>query len=118
MINLALQNGDLYLEGGQIATVTKGAEVAQTLKNRLSTFYGEYFLDQTYGVVYIQTLQNKASFDALNLSLRGTIAGTKGVASIDSFQTSLDRINRIYRLDASVTTTYSDQAQISQNYGV
>jgi len=119
MINLALKNGDLYLEVGQLPTIDKGAEVAQTLKNRLSTFYGEYFLDQTYGVIYIQVLNNNASFEALNLSLRSTILGTEGVSSIDSFQTSLDGINRTYNLNATVTTIYSDsQIQITQKYGV
>lgn len=109
--------GDIYLSAGQIALVQDGNECAQTIGTRLKTFLGEFFYDQNYGVPYWSALQNKGSVDALNLAMKRVIEGTAGVDKIVSFQSAVDRTNRLYSVTAIVSTIYSDDdVTINQNY--
>ena len=110
----ALKDGDIYVEAGQIVWVSDGAEVAQTVKTRLSTFLGEYFYDQNFGIPYWQALNNTSNIEALNLALKRTIEGTVGVESIENFQSNIT--NRTYNVIAVIKTTYSGTITINKSY--
>lgn len=80
--------GDLYLgPDGQFAlTQTLSEEVAQLLYTRFRFFQGEWFLDQTVGVPWYQSiLGQKQSTSVVSQILRNVVATCPGVASVDSF---------------------------------
>lgn len=117
MKTLALQDGDIYVEGGQLVLIDNGDEVAQTIKTKLSTFTGEYFLNVEYGVPYFQVLQSQESIEALNIALKRMIDGTIGVTKIEDFQTRLNSTSRTYSVNAVVNTSFNeDTITVNQNY--
>lgn len=116
MKTFALKNSDVYLNGGQIAMVQDGDEVAQTIQTRISTFQGEYFLNVNYGVPYIQVLQSQETVEALNIALKRMIDGTVGVVKIMDFQTTLNSTTRQYNMTAVVNTSYNTTSTIIQNF--
>lgn len=117
MKTLALQDGDIYESGGQLAFVQDADEIPQTVQTRISTFLGEYFYNKNYGIPYWDALKNQANIEALNMALKRTIEGTNGVTSISKFQSTLDSVQRSYSITAVVVTTYSDPTiVISQTY--
>ena len=113
----ALKDGDIYESGGQIAFVEGADEIPQTVQTRISTFLGEYFYNQDYGIPYWDAIQNQSNIEVLNMALKRTIEGTVGVKSIVSFQSSLDSAARSYSISAVVSTIYTDpDLLISQTY--
>ena len=117
MQTLDLQDGDIYVTAGQLALVYDGDETAQTIKTRLSTFLGEYFLNVNYGIPYFQVLQSQESVEALNISIKSMINGVVGVDKIKDFQTNLNSTTRVYSVSAIINTTYNDDViTINQNY--
>lgn len=80
--------GDLYIgPDGQFAmTSTLSEEVAQLLYTRFRFFQGEWFLDDTVGVPWYQSiLGQKQSTSVVTQILRNVVATCPGVASVDSF---------------------------------
>lgn len=80
--------GDLYLgPDGQFAlTQTLSEEVAQLLYTRFRFFQGEWFLDESVGVPWYQSiLGQKQSAAVVSQILRNVVATCPGVASVDSF---------------------------------
>jgi hypothetical protein len=110
---------DIYAEAGQIALVKDGDETAQTIDTRISTFRGDFFYDQNYGIPYWQALQNADAIEALNMAIKRTIEGTLGVVKIRSFNTELNPTLRTYSIEAIVNTEYnqSQDLTITQTYG-
>ncbi len=110
---------DIYAVGGQIALVQDGDETAQTIDTRISTFRGDFFYDQNYGVPYWQALENADAIEALNMAIKRTIEGTLGVVKIKSFNTELDPQSRTYNIEAIVNTEYNTDQDltITQTYG-
>ena len=117
MINFALKDDDVYEEAGQIVMVTDGDEVAQSVKNRMATFLGEFFYNQNFGIPYWQVLQDTQTVEALNMSLKRTIESTVGVTKIVSFNSSVDEIKRHYSVEVIINTQYNNETTISRTYG-
>lgn len=74
-----------------------GAErVAQAITIHLRTWLGEWFLDATHGVPYMESILGKVRNPALIESiLRNEILSVAGVRSIDSFTLNIDNRTRI-----------------------
>jgi len=120
MLNLALDdNNNIYLVGGQLATVTNGDQVAQAVKCRLQTFKGTFFFNQDYGVPYLEILQDDSKIEAFNISIKRFVDTTDGVTKI-STQSNFDREQRVYTMKISVTTEYSQDGDfvIQQGYNL
>ena len=64
-------------------------QVAQNLRIRLRTFYGECFLDTTRGIPYFSETFTKGSKDARDAMIKSTIMETPEVTEILSY-TSVD----------------------------
>lgn len=81
---------DIYVKNGQLSRNTGNDQIAQLITTRLRTFMGEYFLDQTLGVPWVQTIfekpANTAVFDSI---IKKVILGTVGVVSLASFQSDI-----------------------------
>lgn len=106
-----LKDGDIYVDKGQIAIVddkTTNDQVAQTIGTRLKTILGEYFYDINFGLPYWDVIANASNIDILNVAMKNSILGTSGVVKINSFQSNLDTIKRIYSVSFYVTTKIND----------
>ena len=120
MLNLALNDdNDIYLVGGQLATVTEGDQVAQSVQCRLRTFTGSFFYDQNYGVPYLEILQDDSKLEAFNISIKRFVDTTDGVTKI-SAQSDFDREQRVYTMKISVTTEYAPDGDfvVQQGYNL
>ncbi|MNN49160.1 hypothetical protein D3C81_1636700 [compost metagenome] len=88
-------NGPLQVED---TTQPLTETVAQRLKIRLLSFYGDWFMDTTYGVPYFQRLLGvkQTSKAAADLIFQTQILAEDGVKEIESFNSSF--VNRQYSL--------------------
>ena len=111
-----LANNDIYLNGSQIAMIEDGDEVGQTIRTKVSTFAGEYFYNKDYGVPYWESFSNQTNIEALNITLKRVIDSTDGVDKIVDFQSSVDEAARVYKIKATINTTYNDVVSVNQNY--
>ena|ERR1700712_5401761 len=95
-------NGPLTVDG-----ITYKAQdvVAQRLTIRLRTWLGEWFLDTTYGVPYIQRILVKnVSKTTVDNILREEILSEIGVLEIQNFTSSFDAGTRQYSCSFVVLT--------------
>lgn len=116
-------NNDLIISKGDLTLTTTRAEIcAQTLGITLRTFQGEWFLDSTFGVPYLQEIigvaRKKDTLDKIFLSY---IARNEYVDSINSFVSSHDRDDRYYQMSVNVlvgeeTVTANFSTQPSEEF--
>ena len=84
----------------------EGADrVAQQIKMNLLTFLGEWFLDVTWGVPYLEEILVKnPRMAAVHTILRGHINSVPDVIRIDTLDLNWDRQARTLRVDFACTT--------------
>lgn len=89
-------------------------EVGQRVGMKLRTFEGEWFLDTTYGIPYMQEIiavaRNKRDVDSIFIS---EIRNEAGVNNIKSFQSTFENINRKYEAKAVIITDEGEVEIIS-----
>lgn len=83
--------GDLVFTNGACPVTQLQADiVAQRLRITLYTFYGEWFLDDTIGVPYIQQIFAKVKRKStVDLIFQGIISADPGVIEILSFTSEI-----------------------------
>lgn len=83
--------GDLsFVNGAAPVTQLQADVVAQRLRIKLYTFYGEWFLNNTIGVPYLQQIFGKVKKKStVDLIFQGLISGDPGVIEILSFTSSI-----------------------------
>lgn len=88
---LDTNTGDIIFQNGTCPVTQLQADVvAQRLRIKLYTFYGEWFLDDTIGVPYIQQIFTKVSKKStVDLIFQGIISNDPGVIEIISFTSSI-----------------------------
>lgn len=98
--------GDLVHDGKNLQLVGGVEAIAQALRTRLAFFQGEWFLDETFGVPYFQTILGKTvSLLAVREVFRTIITDTVGVLSIKSLelrQTSAREFMLVFSVDTDV----------------
>lgn len=96
--------------GEQIATLffVSGADrVAQSIKIRLKTFLGEWFLDEAYGVPYLESvLVKNPKASIINAVFRTAILAIEGVERIVYLDLDLDRRERTLVVKYEVESLY------------
>jgi hypothetical protein len=103
--NLALSNvnHDLVIAGGTLARVTGSAQVRQRVKVALWHYRGEYFLDITQGVPWLQSiLGRKTGGDEVGVILRRAILSVPGVLRLVTFSARYDTATRRYEVVAVI----------------
>ncbi len=106
---------DLFLVGdGNLATVTDAEAVGQHVRQRLSTFSGEWFLDTTAGVPWLDQILGKAYDPAFAESVvKAEILNTDGVTEITSFSVSFDKATRgLIIRSVDVGTIFDEEVSI------
>lgn len=103
--------GDLKLIDGDLVLTsdadTRGTHyVLQSVMQRLRMQRGEWFLNQTLGVPYLQQIFAKnPDIAQIEDTLRQVILSTPGVLSILRFETLFTRANRLLGISFSAETT-------------
>ena len=97
-IGLALDEAtnDLFLrDDGSLAVVTDAEAVGQHGRQRLQTFAGEWFLDTTCGVPWLDQILGKGYDPALAESVvKAELLDTDGIEEITSFSVGFDKATR------------------------
>ena len=108
-------NGPLTSEN---LTTDPASVVAQRLRIRLQTFFGEWFLATDYGVPYFQRiLSKKVSKTSVDRIFQEQILSERGVREIVSFSSTFqnrqyDMSFRVRALDGSVTESITVNTNI------
>lgn len=84
------------IEAGAFVLVSGRDAIAQAIENRLRTFRGEWFLDGSIGVPYLEQVlgRKQPNLAAVEQTLRSEILAVSGVTAITSFALTLDRATR------------------------
>lgn len=90
MKNLLLDdNGDLALVAGNLAFAEGVRFFEQKIKNRLSLFYGEWFLDRGLGVPYLGQILGQKQLGNARALLLAEVQKIAGVEKIEKFEVEL-----------------------------
>lgn len=115
-IGLALDEttNDLFVANNSLAVVTNAKAVGQHARQRLMTYFGEWFLDTTAGVPWISEIFAKRYDPALaEAVVKGVLLDTDGIVSIDTFSVRFDKTSRgVLIRDVAVTTDYDERAKV------
>lgn len=97
--------GDLDHDGKRLQIAYDVDAIAQSLRTRLAFFMGEWFLDESFGVPYFQTiLGTKVPLAAVREAFRTVIAGTVGVLDVLSLSLEASSVPRSFVLRFTVST--------------
>lgn len=102
-------NGDIDLTDGVLSLTTGREAVAQRLRQAISMFFGEWFLDKTRGIPYVQQVfvknPNPVVIDTV---FKRTILEEPAVTKLREFTLDLDTATRELSVDFRVSTTSGD----------
>jgi hypothetical protein len=97
---------DFLIVDGDLVIVTGKSEIQQNILQRLSTYYGEWFMNTQIGIPYFDQIlvkdPDQSKVDAL---LFNTIAGTPGVIAVLSYSFTADFLTRTLNVAFSAQTT-------------
>lgn len=101
-------NGDIDITNNEMTLTAhlSDEEIVQSLKQNLKTFLGEWFLDLTIGLPYIQVIFVKGTpVEVIETAFKNAIIKTIGVSTLNSFDDlDLDTTTRELKVNFDVTT--------------
>lgn len=107
MTDLALDpiTRDLVITSGSPIAINGPAEVAQAIGIRLRCFLGEWFLDTTHGVPYLERVLGKVPRPELvEAVLRAQVLSVAGVTGLEAFELRIDPRTRVAQVTFIATT--------------
>lgn len=108
--------GDLAVVNGNFVLIDGIEAIAQSVRCRLQMFEGEWFLDETDGMPYFQTILVKnPNMDAIREAFRKRILGTVGVKDLLTLDLSYTSSARTLRVSFRAST---DEGELSQTVEV
>lgn len=116
-IGLAIDQdtGDVYLDDdGNIAMVTDAHAIGQHVRQRLGAYRGEWFLDTTAGLPWLNDILGKVYDPAIAEALvKAEILDTEGVTEITSFSVGFDRRARGLSIrSVTVLSEYDEEVSV------
>lgn len=109
MLDIALdaKTHDLVIRDGDFLHIDNAERVAQQIKIQLLTWYGEWFLDITHGVPYLEyILVKNPNFTLIRQVLMEQIQKVPDVDSVDSLEIEYNAKAREIQVDFAVSTKY------------
>jgi hypothetical protein len=98
--------GDILIENNDLVMVTGKEAIKQDIVQRLRTFLGEWFLDNTIGVPYYQQIlvknPNQSNIDAIFINV---ILSTPGVTQLSEYSFKPNYTIRQLEIDFIAQTT-------------
>ncbi len=102
---------DLAVEDHDLAFVEGVDRVVQSLKIRLRTYLGEFFLDTTVGVPYFQdVLVKNPDLNNIEAVLRSIILEDAEITEVTSFVRNFNTSSRAFSCSFTVNTIYGPAA--------
>lgn len=94
--------------------LTGAQEVAQNVKTRLLTFYGECFLENSQGVPWVETIlgAGNATLYDKEAAVKAVILQTKGVEKMTFFSMKLEKRSYIIRTSI-IANGESEQIEVT-----
>jgi len=112
------EDGDADITNNQLSLTQHNSdeEISYRLVQRLKFFFGEWFLDNSEGVPWIQIIFEKStSPDIIEGILKDTIIGTEGVKTLDRWEPlQFDRATRDVQVVFDVTTINGNTLTINE----
>lgn len=104
--DLAADAGDdLYFERGDLVLVAGADGILSEIKARLQTWRGEWFLDKSIGVPYLETILVKnPNFSAVRAVFRSELLATAGVTRVAKLDLTFDGPSRALSVSFEVET--------------
>lgn len=109
MVDIALHanDHDIIIKYGDFLIIDNAERVAQQIKVRILTFLGEWFLDNTHGIPYLEYILVKQPNPALiKQILSEQISAVNDVKSLTSIELDYDVKNRTLIVNYEVTTDF------------
>lgn len=103
---------DIYLEeDGNLAMVKNAEAVGQHARQRLMTFYNEWFLDKEAGVIWLsEVLGQRYNSVAAEAVTKAELLETDGIESVETFSVRFDRnIRQLESFGIFVKTDYDNE---------
>ena len=106
-IAMNINNNDLILQDGDLLLIDNAERCAQQILISLQFWYGEWFLNTSEGVPYLEYILIKnPNIAHVRQVLTEAIEQVEGVQSVDSMTIDFDRQGRRLAVDYAVTTNY------------
>lgn len=106
-IAMNVNTNDLIVKDGDLMLIDNAERVAQQILITLRFWYGEWFLNTTEGVPYLEyILVKNPNLAHVRQVLTEAIESVPGVVSLDSMDFEYDRQGRTLAVDYSATTDY------------
>ena len=104
---LSAATHDLIIVDKDLALINDAERVAQQIKITLLAFLGEWFLDQRFGVPYLESVMIKnPNMAYIRGILRGKILDVPDVKSVDSLSTQINIKTRTLTVSYEANTAY------------
>jgi hypothetical protein len=106
-IAMNINTNDLVLQDGDLMLIDDAERVAQQILISLRFWYGEWFLNTSDGVPYLEYILIKnPNIAHVRQVLTEAIEQVEGVQSVDNMTIDFDRQGRRLAVDYAVTTNY------------
>ncbi len=106
-IAMNINTNDLVLQDGDLMLIDNAERVAQQILISLRFWYGEWFLNTTEGVPYLEyILVKNPNIAHVRQVLTEAIEQVEGVQSVDSMTIDFDRQGRRLAVEYAATTNY------------
>lgn len=100
---------DLIIDNGDLSLVTDSDEVAQSVKIRLLFWQGEWILDYTMGVAYINGIYSiSVSQEQKNQIIKNAILGTEHIKQIIQYSFGVDLGTQTADIEFIATDEWGD----------
>ena len=105
---------DLSFVNGRLETVENAEAVGQHAAQRLKSYHGEWFLDTSSGMMWLEQILGHSYDPVLAEALiKAHLLDSDGVESIESFSVSFDRVSRgLSAYSISILTEYDEEVSI------
>ena len=104
---LSAATHDLIIVDKDLVLINNAERVAQQIKITLLAFLGEWFLDQRFGVPYLESVMIKnPNMVYIRGILRGKILDVPDVKSVDSLSTQINIKTRTLTVSYEANTAY------------
>lgn len=80
--------------------------IAQNVRTRLMSFYGDCFFDEGAGIDWF-TLLGRGTQELLLMNIKQVIIDTEGVTGINDVNIVIDREKRVFTVSYDIQTVYS-----------
>ena len=108
-ILLDSDTGDIFLPGSDLLLTSGQEAIEQHLRQRLQTFFDEWFLDGRIGIPYFQQILKKnPDLTVVDSLLKKEIIETQGIEELTQFNVSLDKSTRELKISFKVRTIEGD----------